>query len=588
MANVLLDMPQPVARSILTEWLVVANVVSLDSAFTSKQLRPAYLNSAYLGELVYCVRLFKSNEFEKLVNWIILKGAKMDNLRLSASLLNNHELRQRFLRTSGASIRHVAFTANNVSSNSYLSIVDVEEWCPNGDEFEFHCKNQWMGDRTSVWDDAMSDFLASSTKLRSLTVDKVTFTTQELAHILANCSPSIAKLKLTKCIGSLPAQIAIPSLEELVIVHNEIPAATMHAISQNCRSLRTLRLFEKSTGDGLRDECVQAVLQGCTLLKGTDVEYAHGLGDELRVELVKRRDFTELSLSGTQIMADKRWSGTDAALAQGMLAVCPSLSALALFGGWVTDAVLKVCAQHCPLLRDVELVWSASITSEGVAALAHADSQLRKVRFDGCPLVGDSALAAIGQNCRNLHTIRLTNVSAITNGGIQALTRHGSRLRSIDIAECAQLGDDALLSIAQHCPRLRTLQAPQNPTVTDASITALAQQCTKLKDLNIGECRGITMEGVRALAQDCNVLRRLKIPALFRKETQPAFPRGRHMHLSLSYTWEEVDQENEEWDGSDAEGEGEGGDEEDEDVEGVLSETSESSASTNGTDSDFE
>jgi hypothetical protein len=449
MANVLLDMPQPVARSILTEWLVVANVVSLDSAFTSKQLRPAYLNSAYLGELVYCVRSFKCNEFEKLVNWSILKGAKMDNLRLSASLLNNHELRQRFLRTSGASIRHVAFTANNVSSNSYLSIVDVEEWCPNVDEFEFHCKNQWMGDRTSVWDDAMSDFLASSTKLRSLTVDKVTFTTQELAHILANCSPSIAKLKLTKCIGSLPAQIAIPSLEELVIVHNEIPAATMHAISQNCRSLRTLRLFEKSTGDGLRDECVQAVLQGCTLLKGTDVEYAHGLGDELRVELVKRRDFTELSLSGTQIMADKRWSGTDAALAQGMSAVCPSLSALALFGGWVTDAVLKVCAQHCPLLRDVELVWSASITSEGVAALAHADSQLRKVRFDGCPLVGDSALAAIGQNCRNLHTIRLTNVSAITDGGIQALIRHGSGLRSINIAECGQLGDIALLSIAQ-------------------------------------------------------------------------------------------------------------------------------------------
>jgi hypothetical protein len=602
MTNVLLDIPQPIAGSILTEWLDVVHVVFLDSAFTNRQLRPTYLKTAYMGGLVYSTRSYKSDEFEKLVNWSILRGTMMDNVQLTDSLQKNHELRGRFLRKSGAAIRHVAFTAHKVSSASYLSIKDVKEWCPNVVELEFHCKNQWAGDRTSLWEDAISDFLASSTKLRSLTIDKVTFATEDLERILTNCSTSVEKLKLTKCIGPLPAQVAISSLEELVIVQNEITAATMHAIAQNCRSLRTLRVFEKSTGDGLRDECVKDLLQGCPLLKETDVEFAGGLCHKLRVELAKRRRFTELSFWDGHNPSEARWKDVDADLAQGILAVSPNLTSLTLDGGWVTDAVLKVCAEHCPLLTDASFCSCTTITCEGVASLAHPGSLLQNVHISYCPTVGNGALSAIGQNCRNLHTVDLRECSAVTDSGIETLTKLDGGLREINIANCTQLGDIALLSIAQHCPRLRTLQAPQSPTVTDASITALAQQCRKLKDLNIGECRGITMEGVRALAQHCTALRRLKIPALFRKETQPVFPRGRHMHLTLSYTWEEKHQEDQERDrryaesyGSEAEGSGVGsGDEEvsaegeDEVVEEVRSETSESSASTNGTDSDLE
>jgi hypothetical protein len=528
----------------------------------------------------------------------LLRSAKVDSVRFSAPLQKDHELRQRFLRTSGASIRHVAFTARKASSASYLSIVDVKEWCPNVVEFDFQY-DQWVGDKTPEWVESIAIFLASSKNLRSFTMQKVALTTEELCRMLANCTNSLVKLKLTKCGCLLPVQGAISSLKELVIFQNAIPAPTMHAIAQNCRSLRTLRVFEKSTGDGLTDECVKALLKGCPLLRETDVEFAEGLCYELRVELAKRRDFKELSFWGGRNSPGTRWNAVDTVLAQGVLAVSPNLTSLTLNGDWVTDALLKACAEHCPLLRELGLGSCTGVTDDGVASLAQSGSRLQRIHLSNCPVIGDIALDALGQNCTLLHTVHLNKCSSITDAGMRALTRHGSRLKDIDIDNCTQLGDIALLSIAQHCPRLRTLQAPQSLTVTDASITALAQQCRKLKDLNIGECRGITMEGVRALAQHCTALRRLKIPALFRKETQPVFPRGRHMHLSLSYTWEEKDQENEEWDrryaeryGSDAEGEG--GDEEvsaeeeDEEVEEVRSETSESSASTNGTNSDFE
>jgi hypothetical protein len=41
------------------------------------------------------------------------------------------------------------------------------------------------------------------------------------------------------------------------------------------------------------DDGVRAVLQGCPLLRETDVEYASDIIDRLRVKLVKRREMVE-------------------------------------------------------------------------------------------------------------------------------------------------------------------------------------------------------------------------------------------------------------------------------------------------------
>jgi hypothetical protein len=63
---------------------------------------------------------------------------------------------------------------------------------------------------------------------------------------------------------------------------------------------------------------VLAVLQGCPLLRETDVEYASGIIDDLRVKLVKRRELVELRVC--------MWEGMNDQLLQRILMASPSLT----------------------------------------------------------------------------------------------------------------------------------------------------------------------------------------------------------------------------------------------------------------------
>jgi hypothetical protein len=524
--NVLLEIPQPIAGLILTEWMDVVEVGRLDSAFCNRQQRPAFQNTAYLSGTAYHARLYAGEEYEKLARWSVLRQATLDSVQFTAMFQNNRDVRVKLLQTSGPSIQNVSFCWNKISTDSSSSILDVRMWCPNVTEVEFACQ-YWVGNKTSEWDNALVQLLAGSEKLRSLTIQSIRFTTAELAHILAACGSALVRLKLVNCLGKqepLPEQVAIPSLEELLISRHCVPAATMHAIAQNCKSLRKLRVFEKSSGNGLEESCVEELLRGCPLLAEIDAEFYHQrrVRAELRLELIRRSNMTCLSLP---------FAGVDRDMALSIVAVCPKLTSVRVRGDWATDAFLAECAQHCPQLRSIHVDDSTTVTNQGVVALAHSGSLLQEVSLSGCVNVGDGALAALGHHCPSLHTINLAECDAITDAGIQALTRPGSRLKDIDVEGCTKLGDAALLSIAQHCPRLRTLHEPESLTVTDASVVALAQNCRKLKNLDVNNCLNVTMESVRALAQHSTALRRLSIP--YQRQRMPAFARGHHIHFTI-------------------------------------------------------
>jgi hypothetical protein len=69
------------------------------------------------------------------------------------------------------------------------------------------------------------------------------------------------------------------------------------AIGQRCAKLETLQMFELAEYRrvyAVTDLGVRAVLQGCPLLRETDVEYATGISGELRTELVRLGYFSRL------------------------------------------------------------------------------------------------------------------------------------------------------------------------------------------------------------------------------------------------------------------------------------------------------
>jgi hypothetical protein len=222
-------------------------------------------------------------------------------------------------------------------------------------------------------------------------------------------------------------EIAISTLKSITIKSVHLNDAVLIAIAQKCVKLETLLIFGGYKREHLiTDEVVRAVLEGCPLLRETDVVYARSISDELRVELARRRDYRCLDFG--------RWCNISDKLAQEVLKVCPNLTELQCrYCGRITDATLLVCAQHCPALK--------------------------AINFTGCPLV----------------TIR----------GVRALvSKAASRLRTVEVQKCPQLGDEMALVLAEHCPLLEDFES--DPKMSNAAVGVLVRHCVRLRRKPMG------------------------------------------------------------------------------------------------------
>jgi hypothetical protein len=113
-------------------------------------------------------------------------------------------------------------------------------------------------------------------------------------------------------------QVALPSLQSIKIFCPRLSDDVLIEISQNCARLETLHVFESSRFREyyVTEVGVRAVLQGCPLLRWTDVEYAVGINTELHVELARRQNFTSL--------CPRDWRGISDELTREVLKVSPS------------------------------------------------------------------------------------------------------------------------------------------------------------------------------------------------------------------------------------------------------------------------
>jgi F-box/leucine-rich repeat protein 2/20 len=273
-----------------------------------------------------------------------------------------------------------------------------------------------------LWDNSLVTLTQSFQMLTELTLSKV---------VNLSAGGLIAALSHCKCRESLhiktrnqriPVEVAIPTLKSITIMSVHMHDAVLLAISQKCSKLETLLFFQWKAGNGdlVTDVGVRAVLEGCPLLRETDVEYASSISPELRVELARRRDSTRIAFA--------QWIGMTDELAQGLLTVCPNLTELhCTFCGWLTDATLLVCAQHCPPLKVFKFWNCPLVTSDGVrAVVAKAADRLRIVKMRFVPETLDAAMA-IAEHCPLLE--RFDAEPMVSNAAAARLAQRCVRLR---------------------------------------------------------------------------------------------------------------------------------------------------------------
>jgi hypothetical protein len=396
---------------LLQRWLTLKDGVLLDSAFCCHGSRDLVL-SIEDGQLFTAEPYHGNRDLDSMLRWINSRNAQLDGLSCSDELLET------FLARSGSEIRWIR--SYNYSTECQQVLLETIIRCPHVAAIDI------MDAKTSLeWDDCLYTVTSTCQNLTRLSLAAVLLSPEGLAVALSRCR-RLRGLALRTPEQIIPVDIALPTLTSIEICSTRMNDAVLVAIGAKCAELRTLRVFSSSqVGDGrfVTDVGVLAVLQGCPLLRETDVEQAAGISYELRVELARRGDF--------QCLKFALWRDISDQLAQGVLAVSPKVTEVD-FGrcAWVTDAALISCAQHCPLVEHVTLVDCPGVTTHGVRVL----------------------------------------VSAL-----------GSRVRSVDLRGCHQLSAGAVLAIAEHCPLLERFYRP--PCVSDKVVAKLVERCAHLTPL---------------------------------------------------------------------------------------------------------
>jgi hypothetical protein len=392
---VLLELPEPVSGLILVEYLTLRDVAVLDSAYCCCSDRDQFTAVAYSKTNVFtdCPNVKRSKD---KLSWILSRGVQLHTVDYT-SILSHDALRGELLRVIGANVRVVDLKwdwHNRINLSDVLN--DLSLLCPNVRSVSVGSED---GMHFCLTSDGFSRALVAWHQLITLTVLNTRSIFSSLSNTLRHCH-QLKHLILHDGSLRLPVEVAVPTLQSLDTTC-VVSDAVMSAIGERCSQLVTLKVFwmnPTSTALRITDLGVRAVLQGCPLLRETDVEYAAGISTELRVELARRRNLNAF-LAYT-------WADMSEQLTAKVLQVSPALKAFAcLHCAWITDFVLVACATHCPLLKYVYL-YHTNVRDEGVISLVKGCPELEIVILSGTKITMQ-AVRALAESSHKLGSLQV-------------------------------------------------------------------------------------------------------------------------------------------------------------------------------------
>jgi hypothetical protein len=459
----ILALPECVGKAIIVEWLGLAAVAKLDAAFCSKRLRPFFQTVAYGGSPTY--HLTDDIWFcclEYIGPWFLARNVRVDSIALWHGAVEYDGLRRQFLSFMGSHLKRVDIM-EGVKKDCRRVLEDVGKWCPGVQDLLVCSDNE---DNDS-WDECFAAFAQVSQQLRNLRLVSINISPKGLVSCKA-----LESLMLEQMKGVIPINIAIPSLTSVNLDRCFATDDVIVALGQRCPKLQSLKMFR---GNAVTNVGVRAVLQGCLLLRETDVEYAEGINPQLRVELTKRANFKAIDF--------QKWENVDGLLLEGVLRVSPQLTSLQVQNRCISDAVLAACAEHCPLLETLVLPYCKAATVAGVVKLFRPGNRLRSVKFQHCTHFTDEVVVAVAQHCPLLKEFKCSG-SQITNDSVIKLATRCGKLTWLDITGTC-VGDEGVLALAKHCGRLQNLYLGYCPFVTCSGVSAVAERCTNLAHITL-------------------------------------------------------------------------------------------------------
>ncbi|KAK7281292.1 hypothetical protein RIF29_09130 [Crotalaria pallida] len=283
---------------------------------------------------------------------------------------------------------------------------------------------------------------------------------------------NLVVLQLDQCGRCLPDYVLLATLAQSP---RHLPTLTSLSLSGACRlsdgglralisSAPALRSINLSLCSLLTSSSVYILAESLkSLLKELYLDDCHGIDAALIVPALLEFEHLEvLSVAGIQTVGDKFVK--DYVTVRGhnlkelVLKDCINL----------TDASMKVIAEHCPGLCVLDLTNLCKLTDLSIGYLTNGCRALHTLKLCRNAFSDEAIAAFVESTGESLKELSLNNVKKVGYHTTMSLANHAKNLHTLDLSWCRNLTDNALGLIVDSCLSLRLLKLFGCTQVTDA------------------------------------------------------------------------------------------------------------------------
>jgi hypothetical protein len=464
----LLSFPDEILAAILTNWIGLEDLATLDTAHSNHNKRSALLN--VLGRVVTLDTANASALYERhpisekkirinlLMRWALLRHVGVNCLFISTAFEVDNCRAESYLRARCDQISEVCYDSRvDTTPNWEAAFVLICEHCP---------KLQHITCARNFSTAAFRRIAATSPSLTSITIGaSITDTDllvlaegcKELTAVSAEIDVSLSD-QLTEEGWDGFLTLRGPTLTSLVAPFSVLTDRAYLSIAAHCHQLRILQVSWVCTDE----EVMLQIAEGCPLLQAVD------LSSNPNVKASVIRAFTR---SGH--LKELKTCANDSSDAE--------------------EAV--ICAiRRNPMLHKLSLqMVSLQRAMEQIATCGAKLTELELIWWSQLPPVASTEpqLVAIAKGCPQLRSLHLRNRVWGTSSGV--------------------VTDSVLGAFATHCPQLAVLCLENCDQISDIGVTELACRCTWLRRL-LFTSAGVTIAGMEAIGAQCRHIETVALP----------------------------------------------------------------------------
>ena len=432
------------------------------------QTRPAYSSSVFQTPLVACVSEWLETADVFHLGWSSTSSWREVRATLVALQFSRHEITdkdlesivQRFPNLRSLSLQDSRVTdaavheLSSLSNLRELNVVDCAAITVEGVKaLPKNLESLRIGTWKGVDLDLDAIVIAAArrcTRLRSLRVRPKNLSDAAILEVASKCvdlkafALNFAEATVTDhSIIELSKRCDLESVDLSYAKSENITDATVIALADNCPRLKEIKL---TCVDMITDASILA-LSRCDFLEKMSLSGIHRVSDASIVPLVTRlgANLLELDISGTPI----------------------------------SDASVRVIAQHCGMMKTLSLgshqgaESARNISEEALVQLTTGCPHLRRLSLRS-EAISDVSLLAIARCCTELEFLSLSGRIGTYSG--------------------LQISDAGLIELQKGCPRLSGVSV-ESETITDLGIAGFSG----LETFSLEKSNAVTLPAIEAL-----------------------------------------------------------------------------------------